>query len=88
MNKHRQRTEALRQAIARRRLSEQVDNAIEQHNFERLVEQGVVVKERDKEFWTAWLALSRTLARLRTAVMGCREEEACLISRGGGRGKG
>lgn len=45
MNKRRQRTEALMQAVARRRLAEQADNAIEQHNFDKLVRLGVIVKE-------------------------------------------
>lgn len=35
-----QRTEALKQAIDRHRLAEQADNAIEQHNFDKLVRQG------------------------------------------------
>ena len=43
-NKRRQRTEALRQATARRRMAEQADNAIEQHRFDKLVEQGVIIE--------------------------------------------
>lgn len=44
MGKHKtDRTEALRQAIDRHRLAEQADNAIEQHKFARLVNQGVLV---------------------------------------------
>jgi hypothetical protein len=43
MNKRRQRTEALRQATARRRMAEECDNAIEQHRFNKLIEQGVIV---------------------------------------------
>lgn len=39
-----QRTEELRQAIARRRLDEQACNAIEQHNFDRLVKNGVIIE--------------------------------------------
>ena len=44
-NKRRDRTEALREATARRRMAEQADNAIEQHRFNKLVRQGVVVRE-------------------------------------------
>lgn len=46
-NKRRQRTEALRQAIARRRMAEQANNAIEeQHRFNNLVKQGVIVEAK------------------------------------------
>lgn len=37
MNKRRQRTEVLIQATARRRMAEQADNAVEQHNVETLL---------------------------------------------------
>ncbi len=43
-NKRRQRTEALLQATARRRMAEQADNAIEQHRFDKLIEQSVIVE--------------------------------------------
>ncbi len=43
-NKRRQRTEALREATARRRMAKQADNAIEQHRFDKLIEQGVIVE--------------------------------------------
>ena len=46
-NKRRQRTEALRQATARRRMAEMADNAIEQHRFDKLIEQGVIVSMPD-----------------------------------------
>lgn len=49
MNKRRQRTEQLRQAIARHRMAEQADNAIEQHNFDRLVRQGFIRKDTQDE---------------------------------------
>ena len=42
-NKRRERTEALREVTARCRMAEQADNAIEQHRFNRLVDQGVIV---------------------------------------------
>lgn len=44
-NRRRQRTEALIQATARRRIAEQADNAIEQHRFDKLIEQGVIVED-------------------------------------------
>lgn len=43
-NKHRDRTQALREALARRSLAEQADNAIEQHEFNKLIEQGVIIE--------------------------------------------
>ena len=43
-NKRRDRTEALLQATARRRMHEMADNAIEQHRFDKLIEQGVIVE--------------------------------------------
>ena len=43
-NKRRQRTEALKQATARRRMHEMADNAIEQHRFDKLIELGVIVE--------------------------------------------
>ena len=43
-NKRRQRTEALIEATAQRRMAEQADNAIEQHRFDKLIEQGVIVE--------------------------------------------
>jgi len=45
MNKRRQRTEQLLQATARRRAYEMADNAIEQHRFDKLIEQGVIIRE-------------------------------------------
>lgn len=44
LNKRRERTEALRKAIGRRRMAEQCDNTIEQHRFDKLIEQGVIVE--------------------------------------------
>lgn len=46
MNKRRLRTEALIQATARRRMHEQADNTIEQHNFDKLVRSGVIVEDK------------------------------------------
>lgn len=43
-NKRRERTEQLRNAIKRRTIAEQADNTIEQHNFSKLVNQGVIVE--------------------------------------------
>ena len=43
-NKHRERTEQLKEAIGRRIMAEQADNAIEQHRFNKLVEQGIIVE--------------------------------------------
>ena len=40
-----QRTQALIQAARRRVLAEQVSNSIEQHNFDRLVRQGIIVRD-------------------------------------------
>ena len=42
MNKNRQRTLELMQAVARRRMAEQANNAIEQARFNRLVAQGFI----------------------------------------------
>lgn len=50
MGRHKtQRTEALRQAIARRRLDEQACNHIEQHNFDRLVRNGVIIEAQAED---------------------------------------
>jgi len=46
MNRRRQHTQALMQAIARRRMAEQADNAIEQVGFDRLVRSGVIVQDK------------------------------------------
>ena len=46
-NKRKERTEALIEAKARRRMYEMADNAIEQHRFNKLIKQGVIV-----EVWT------------------------------------
>lgn len=43
-NKRKERTEQLREAIGRRAIAEQADNAIEQHNFDKLVKSGTIVK--------------------------------------------
>lgn len=43
-NKRRQRTQALIEAAARRRMAELADNTIEQHRFDKLVEKGVIVE--------------------------------------------
>ena len=43
-HKRRDRTQALIQATARRRMAEMADNTIEQHRFNKLIEQGVVVE--------------------------------------------
>ena len=43
-NKRRERTQQLREAIARRRMAEQADNTIEQHRFDKLVKKGVIVE--------------------------------------------
>ena len=48
MNKRRQRTEQIRQAVARRLMAEQADNAIEQCRFNRLVSAGVIVSEKKR----------------------------------------
>lgn len=40
-NKRKERTQELK---ARRRINEQASNAIEQHNFNKLVNQGVIVE--------------------------------------------
>jgi hypothetical protein len=49
MNKNRQRTQQLMQAVARRRMAGQADNAIEQARFNRLVRQGVIVEGEASE---------------------------------------
>jgi len=43
-NKRKERTEQFREAIARRIIAEQADNTIEQHRFDKLVKQGVIVE--------------------------------------------
>ena len=44
INKRRERTQALLEATQRRRMAEQADNAIEQHRFDKLIEQGVIIE--------------------------------------------
>ena len=44
-NKRKQRTEALTEVIARRRIGEMAVEAREQHKFDKLVKQGIIVKE-------------------------------------------
>ena len=55
MGKHKtQRTQELRQAAKRYIVAEQAQNHIEQHNFDRLVENGVIIEaqaERDSFFY-------------------------------------
>lgn len=43
-NKRKERTQELREATARRRINEQASNAIEQHNFNKLVNQGMIIE--------------------------------------------
>ena len=44
-----QRTDELRQAAERYIIAEQAQNHIEQHNFDRLVRSGVIVKDTQDE---------------------------------------
>lgn len=46
-NKRRERTQQLREAANRIVLTEQIQNHIEQHNFNKLVEQGVIREIRE-----------------------------------------
>jgi len=47
-NKRRERTEQLLQQAYRFLMNEQAQNAIEQHNFDKLVRQGIIVREIEK----------------------------------------
>lgn len=49
-----QRTERLIQAGRRRVIVEEVSNRIEQHNFERLVKQGVIMEDKEKIEQANW----------------------------------
>ena len=44
-NKHRERTEELKQAAKAQMVNDIVVNDIEQHNFNKLVRQGIIVRE-------------------------------------------
>lgn len=46
-NKRREGTQQLREATARRTMAEQADNAIEQHRFNKLVNEGVIREIRE-----------------------------------------
>ena len=47
-NKKRERTEQLKKAAIEFLLLEQAQNDIEQHNFNKLVRQGIIVREIEK----------------------------------------
>lgn len=44
-----ERTEKLRQAARRYIIAEQAQNAIEQHNFDRMIWQGIIVEDAQHE---------------------------------------
>lgn len=45
-NKRKQRTEALKARIGQSIVNEHIQNTVEQHKFDKLVKQGIIVKER------------------------------------------
>ena len=44
-NKHRQRTQELNDAIRAQMINDIVVNDIEQHNFDKLIQRGIIVRE-------------------------------------------
>lgn len=91
MGKHKtQRTDERIQAAKRYVIAEEVSNRIEQHNFDRLVEQGVIVEDNQaesrkvsQEFWQAHQALSYTIKALNRAIKG----KSMLNFEGAGSGR-
>ncbi len=64
-------------------MREQVDNAIEQHNFDRLVRQGVIRPVR-LDGRTLLLGTERGIE----PPLSIEDKKACLISEGAGSGNG
>ncbi len=84
MNKRRHRTEQYHKAARRLVVAEEVSNRIEQHNFDKLVSQGVVVEEPVKA------ALGVCQANLNEAlnpVFVALKEKSMLKVEAGGRGR-